>query len=84
LSFDKEIPIAANNIFHEIIFQKSKIKIEKANDHVPQTGCCQRSAASRQLRTSERIIFLLKIKILAKRKREFTTKFAIARNGCWR
>jgi len=26
---------------------------------------------------------LLKIKILAKREREFTTKFAIARNGCW-
>ena len=26
--------------------------------------------------------FLLKIKILAKREREFTTKFAIARNGC--
>jgi len=26
--------------------------------------------------------FLLKIKILAKRKRELTTKFAIARNGC--
>ena len=26
--------------------------------------------------------FLLKIKILAKRKREFTTKFAIARNRC--
>ena len=28
--------------------------------------------------------FLLKIKILAKRKRELTTKFAIARNGCYR
>ena len=27
--------------------------------------------------------FLLKIKILAKRERESTTKFAIARNGCW-
>ncbi len=27
--------------------------------------------------------FLLKIKILAKRKRELTTKFAIARNGCY-
>ena len=27
--------------------------------------------------------FLLKIKILAKRERELTTKFAIARNGCW-
>ena len=27
--------------------------------------------------------FLLKIKILAKRKRELTTKFAIARNRCW-
>ena len=27
--------------------------------------------------------FLLKIKILAKRKREFTTKFAIARNRCY-
>ena len=26
--------------------------------------------------------FLLKIKILAKRERELTTKFAIARNGC--
>ena len=28
--------------------------------------------------------FLIKIKILAKRKRELTTKFAIARNGCYR
>ena len=27
--------------------------------------------------------FPLKIKILAKRERELTTKFAIARNGCW-
>jgi hypothetical protein len=27
--------------------------------------------------------FPLKIKILAKRKRELTTKFAIARNGCY-
>jgi hypothetical protein len=27
--------------------------------------------------------FLLKIKILAKRKREFTTKFAILPNGCY-
>jgi hypothetical protein len=27
--------------------------------------------------------FLLKIKILAKRERELTTKFAIARNGCY-
>ena len=27
--------------------------------------------------------FPLKIKIIAKRKRELTTKFAIARNGCW-
>jgi len=27
--------------------------------------------------------FPLKIKILAKREREVTTKFAIARNGCW-
>ncbi len=28
--------------------------------------------------------FPLKIKILAKRERELTTKFAIARNGCYR
>ena len=28
------------------------------------------------------LYFLLKIKFLAKSKREFTTKFAIARNGC--
>ena len=27
--------------------------------------------------------FLLNYKFLAKREREFTTKFAIARNGCW-
>ncbi len=27
--------------------------------------------------------FLSKIKFLAKCKREFTTKFAIAQNGCW-
>ena len=27
--------------------------------------------------------FLLKIKFLAKRKREFTTKFAILPNGCY-
>lgn len=27
--------------------------------------------------------FLLKIKFLAKREREFTTKFAIAPNVCW-
>jgi hypothetical protein len=27
--------------------------------------------------------FPLKIKILAKGERELTTKFAIARNGCW-
>jgi len=26
---------------------------------------------------------LLKIKLLAKRKRELTAKFAIAKNGCW-
>ena len=30
------------------------------------------------------LYFLLKIKILAKRERELTTKFAIARNGCYR
>jgi len=30
------------------------------------------------------VCFLSKIKFLAKRKREFTTKFAIERNGCYR
>jgi hypothetical protein len=30
------------------------------------------------------VYFLLKIKFLAKRKRDFTTKFAILPNGGWR
>jgi hypothetical protein len=29
------------------------------------------------------VYFPLKIKFLAERKREFTTKFAILPNGCW-